>query len=103
MSRDVGTFNFSANYELLVKGHWIQEWLLKQSDLTSSFQWDQGDGNVWLYDGAIVTVTKDQNHLIMGYITFQVLSTMKPHQIGLNQERERDLEILYYDTENICF
>ena len=37
-----------------------------KADLTSSFQWDQGDGNVWLYDGAIVTVTKDPEPLNNG-------------------------------------
>lgn len=60
MSRDQGTFNFSANFEPLVKAPLDARMVVDTlADLTSSAQWNQGDGNVWLYNGMPVVVRND--------------------------------------------
>ena len=60
MSRNIGTFNFAANLEVLAKSPLDAKQLVgTYSDLISGSTWCQADGNIWLYDGAIVAVASD--------------------------------------------
>jgi hypothetical protein len=59
MSREVGTFNFAANFEVLKKAPLDAKQLVTgYSALTATTTWN-ASGNVWLYDGAIVSVRND--------------------------------------------
>jgi len=60
MSREKGTFNFAANFELLKKGPLDARMVVgTYADLTTPATWEDGDSLVWLYDGAIVAVSND--------------------------------------------
>jgi hypothetical protein len=60
MSRNKGTFNFSANFEVLAKAPLDARMLVDlKSDLTNSTTWEDADNNIWLFDGAIVSVSAD--------------------------------------------
>ena len=59
MSRNTGTFNFAANFEGLLKAPIDARQLVETlADLTGATTWN-ASGNVWLYDGAIVSVSND--------------------------------------------
>jgi len=59
MSRNTGTFNFAANFEVLAKAPLDAKQLVgTKADLTGATTWNQS-GQVWLYDGAIVSVGSD--------------------------------------------
>ena len=60
MSREKGTFNFAANFELLKKGPLDAKMLVSEyADLTTGTTWQDNDSLIWLYDGAIVAVSND--------------------------------------------
>lgn len=60
MTRYKGTFNFAANYEVLAKAPLDAKQLVNTySDLTTPSTWEDDGGNVWLYNGAIVSVGSD--------------------------------------------
>src|ERR1035437_5528671 len=60
MSRNKGTFNISANFEPLVKAPYdARSKVNLYSDLIDPSIWADPNGNVWLYDGAIVSVSND--------------------------------------------
>jgi len=62
MSRNTGIFNFAANFEGLLKAPIdARQLVATKADLTGVTTWCRGDGNVWLYDGAIVSVANDSN------------------------------------------
>lgn len=59
MSRNIGTFNFAANLEGLLKAPIDAKQLVgTYADLTTPGTWN-ASGQVWLYDGAIVAVGAD--------------------------------------------
>jgi hypothetical protein len=60
MSRNKGTFNISANFEPLVKAPFDgRNRVGLYSDLIDPSTWADSGGNVWLYDGIIVSVSND--------------------------------------------
>jgi hypothetical protein len=60
MSRNKGTFNFSANFEPIVKAPLDARSLVGTfSDLINPSTWMDSDGLVWLYNGLIVGVGND--------------------------------------------
>lgn len=60
MSRNKGTFNFSANFEPLLKAPLDSRQVVNTyADLTDPSTWVDANGNVWLYNGAIVGVAND--------------------------------------------
>ena len=59
MSRNTGTFNFAANFEVLAKAPLDAKQLVGTfADLTTPATWN-GSGSVWLYNGAMVSVGSD--------------------------------------------
>ena len=59
MSRNTGTFNFAANFEVLAKAPLDAKQLVgTKADLINPAIWS-GSTGVWLYDGAIVSVASD--------------------------------------------
>jgi len=64
MSRPVGTFNFSANFEPRLKAPLDARQVVNTfADLIDPSTWKDTDGNVWLYNGAIVGVANDDASL----------------------------------------
>ena len=60
MSRSRGTFNFSANFEVMYKAPLDARQLVSYySGLTASETWLDGDGNMWIYDGMLSSVVND--------------------------------------------
>ena len=60
MSRNRGTFNFAANYEVLTKAPLdARQKVGTLADLILPATWEDGDSNIWLYNGAIVSVGDD--------------------------------------------
>jgi len=60
MSRNKGTFNFAANFEVLAKAPLDARMLVgSKSDLTNPLTWQDNNSNIWLFDGAIVSVSAD--------------------------------------------
>jgi hypothetical protein len=60
MSRNKGTFNFSANFEPLLKAPLDARSVVQNyTDLINPSTWMDADNLVWLYDGAIVAVVND--------------------------------------------
>ncbi len=60
MGRSLGTFKYSANYEVAKKAPLDARQLVDSySDLLLESTWCDSDGGVWLYDGAIVVVSND--------------------------------------------
>jgi len=60
MSRNKGTFNYSANLEGIVKAPIDAKQLVNAySGLTSSTAWEDNNGVNWLFNGAIVSVGND--------------------------------------------
>ena len=60
MSRNKGTFNFAANFEVLAKAPLdARQVVATYSDLTNPSTWLDSGGNNWLYKGAIVAVSSD--------------------------------------------
>lgn len=60
MSRERGTFNFAANFEVLKKGPLDSRMTVDTyADLTTPSVWEDSEGLVWLYNGAIVSVSND--------------------------------------------
>ena len=66
MSRNTGTFNFAANFEVLAKAPLDAKQLVGvKADLTGATTWNSS-GDIWLFDGAIVSVSSDPNPLNNG-------------------------------------
>jgi len=60
MSRNKGTFNFAANFEVLAKAPLDARQVVDvYSNLTNPSTWLDSNGNNWLYKGAIVSVSND--------------------------------------------
>lgn len=60
MSRNKGTFNFAANFEVLAKAPLDARMNVgSYEDLVDPSTWLDNDGNIWLYKGAIVSVAND--------------------------------------------
>lgn len=60
MARNIGTFNFAANLEVLAKAPLDAKQLVgTYADLTNPSTWEDSEGNIWLYNGAIVSVGDD--------------------------------------------
>ena len=60
MSRNIGTFNFAANFEVLAKAPLDAKMLVgTKADLTIPGTWEDTNSNIWLFDGAIVSVSQD--------------------------------------------
>lgn len=60
MSRERGTFNFSASLEVKKQGALDSRLVVNTyAELTQASTWADTDSKVWLYDGMIVSVTKD--------------------------------------------
>ena len=67
MSRALGTFNLSANFEPKVKGPLDSRMVVETySDLTNPTTWEDADNLVWLFNGSIVAVAEDPNYLLNG-------------------------------------
>lgn len=62
MSRNKGTFNFSANFEPTLKEPLdSRQKVGTYADLTTAATWQDANGNIWLYDGIIVSVSNDSD------------------------------------------
>jgi predicted RecA/RadA family phage recombinase len=62
MSRERGTFNFAANFELLKKGPIDASQLVETyADLTNPATWEDSDSLIWLFDGKTVSVSNDSD------------------------------------------
>lgn len=60
MSRNKGTFNFAANFEVLNKAPLDARNMVNTlSSLTDPSSWMDVEGNVWLYKGLVVSVSND--------------------------------------------
>lgn len=60
MTRYKGTFNFAANFEVLAKAPLDAKQLVgTRNDLITPSTWEDANGNVWLYNGAVVSVGND--------------------------------------------
>lgn len=60
MSRNKGTFNFSANFEVLSKAPLDARLVVSnKGDLISPSIWQDASSNVWLYKGILVSVVSD--------------------------------------------
>lgn len=60
MARSKGTFNFSANFEVLAKAPLDAKMLVQNyTDLVNPTTWEDLNSNVWLFNGAIVSVATD--------------------------------------------
>lgn len=60
MSRNKGTFNFAANFEVLTKAPIDARLVVSaKEDLINPSIWQDGDSLVWLYKGIVVSVTSD--------------------------------------------
>lgn len=60
MARSKGTFNFAANFEVLAKAPLDARMVVDNyTDLILPATWEDGDSNIWLFDGAIVSVASD--------------------------------------------
>lgn len=66
MSRNTGTFNFAANFEVLAKAPLDAKQLVGvKADLTGATTWNES-GDIWLFNGAIVSVSSDPDPLNNG-------------------------------------
>lgn len=66
MSREIGTFNFASTFEVLKKAPLDAKQLVGvKADLTGATTWN-ASGNIWLFDGAIVSVSNDPDPLNNG-------------------------------------
>ena len=62
MARNKGTFNFASNFEVLTKAPLDARMRVDtKADLTLPATWQDGNSNIWLYDGAIVSVARDSS------------------------------------------
>jgi len=60
MARSKGTFNFAANFEPLLKAPLDARMRVGvYEDLVDPSTWVDGNGNAWLFDGALVVVSTD--------------------------------------------
>jgi len=60
MSRERGTFNFAANFELLKKGPIDASQLVETyADLMNPATWEDNKGLIWLFDGKTVSVSNN--------------------------------------------
>ncbi|NJO89528.1 MAG: hypothetical protein HC831_11705 [Chloroflexia bacterium] len=60
MARSTGTFNFAANFEVLSKAPLDARMVVNNyTDLILPNTWQDGNNNIWLFDGAIVSVAND--------------------------------------------
>ena len=60
MSRNKGTFNFAANFEVLTKAPLDARLVVDtRADLINPIIWQDVATNVWLYDGMVVSVVQD--------------------------------------------
>ena len=67
MSRNKGTFNFSANFEPLLKAPLDARQVVgAYADLTNPSTWIDADSLVWLYNGMIVGVGNDSDPSLNG-------------------------------------
>lgn len=59
MARIKGQANYASNFEVLKQAPLDSRTVVSEfNDLLNSSTWQDADGNVWLYDGLIVTVTE---------------------------------------------
>lgn len=62
MARIKGQVNYASNFEVLKQAPLDSRTVVSDSgDLTKKTTWQDADGNVWLYDGLIVTVLNTNN------------------------------------------
>ena len=62
MARIKGQANYASNFEVLKQAPLDSRTVVSDSgDLTKKTTWQDADGNVWLYDGLIVTVLNTNN------------------------------------------
>jgi len=60
MARDRGTFNLSANFEPIIQVPLDSRQMVQNYvDLVDPSTWKDGDGLLWLFDGALVVVAND--------------------------------------------
>jgi hypothetical protein len=60
MSRNKGTFNFSANFEVLAKAPLDARLVVdRKENLITPSIWQDASNNVWLYKGIVVSVVSD--------------------------------------------
>lgn len=60
MTRNKGTFNFAANFEVLTKAPLDARLVVDtKSNLTDPAIWEDSNTNVWLYNGIVVSVVSD--------------------------------------------
>lgn len=60
MSRNKGTFNFAANFEVLKKAPLDARLVVNlKDDLINPSTWIDADSNAWLYNGLVVSVAAD--------------------------------------------
>ena len=60
MARNTGTFNFAANFEVLTKAPLDARLVVDtKANLISPAIWQDGDSNVWLFTGIVVSVISD--------------------------------------------
>lgn len=59
MARIKGQANYASNFEVLKQAPLDSRTVVSEfNDLLNSSTWQDADGNIWLYDGLIVTVTE---------------------------------------------
>lgn len=69
MARELGAFNFSGSLEVKRTAPLDARTLVKTaSELTNEATWLDNDGNCWLYNGIVVTVTDDAGqYMLLNY------------------------------------
>lgn len=69
MARELGAFNFSGSLEVKRTSPLDARTLVKSvSELTNKATWLDSDGNCWLYNGIIVTVTDEEGqYMLLNY------------------------------------
>jgi hypothetical protein len=67
MSRNKGTFNFAANFEVLTKAPLDARLVVStKADLINPTVWQDINSNIWIYKGITVSVTSDPNPSLNG-------------------------------------
>ena len=67
MTRPKGTYNISSNFEVKKKAPFDARQVVPTfADLTDPSSWADVDGNVWLFNGAIVGVAEDPSTTLRG-------------------------------------
>lgn len=69
MARIKGQANYASNFEVLKQAPLDSRTVVSEfNDLLNSSTWQDADGNVWLYDGLIVTVTEPDDAGVGTYV-----------------------------------